>query len=389
MRRPAISCFTRKRVCASLLLTAALFVVFSQLGGGIENQDPAAEPSFEKRALCDWVLDLYSDEKTTRVAAVDAIKAIGVPAVPFLRDVLRDRRSPYRKHVLNHFRRRHPTIDASGRIAQLKLCATIGLLHLGPDGIPAIPELNEVRITREAVGVSHYELVDILGPAYFWTLQDIAKGALARLGHEAINPLLDAAERANEARRFPLLGSLLANARAGVMNRPLSLEQQARIHALLRPIMDGDDDYEHNIAARFIVILPRYHREAAPWLALITQNSSRSTRSSATQALGQLQFGQEQAVPALVRLLGETDRQLQIAAARALGNLGSHAKSATARMTALSEQLRDIYFTDEKPDPSKLSEIRHSEQTWLPVLYDTLSRALDKINPEQASKKQR
>jgi hypothetical protein len=58
-------------------------------------------------------------------------------------------------------------------------------------------------------------------------------------------------------------------------------------------------------------------------------------------------------------------------------------------MTALSEQLRDIYFTDEKPDPSKLSEIRHSEQTWLPVLYDTLSRALDKINPEQASKKQR
>jgi HEAT repeat protein len=264
--------------CIALVVAAITF--FSR------NTEPTTEPTYQGHSLSDWVRYAIGNQNPRAQAdASDAISQIGTDALPYLLKWMRyeDKRPPFQDNDLKSFFRRLPKrfiprplsgwawgdYDEDTRAHGSALV----IAQLGGGAKAAIPQLVEMLNNTNHARVS-----------------DRAAIALALMGEQGLQPLLDALAKTNT----PEL------TRRTVANR-IGISRNLERHASL----------------------------AVPVLVKCLEASDPKIQYGAADALGRIVAEPLVVIPALTNCLNESTREdVRYAATWALGRYGEQARAA-------------------------------------------------------------
>lgn len=224
------------------------------------------EPRFRGRALNEWVDDLGSRDYKVRQEAVEALRAMGPEAVPYLSGELTAKGTPVEraaeaisKHVPEFVKRPLRRIYSPGRAVVRKQVALNAISAMGTNAAAAVPALGQV-LREPHVGLS-----------------SLAASALTQQGTNGV-PVLIAA-------------------------------------------LDDGDFNIRSAACNSLGLLRSNAAPAVPRLARIISEERGAIASAAMVALARIG---EPAVPAMVNLLGDTNSLTRQLGAAALAQMGIH-----------------------------------------------------------------
>ena len=288
-----------------LLLGGALLLVIVAL-----LAVPAREPRYENRTLTEWLLQAQTNQNVSDTLlvesvspsfgpqpireAVHAIRQIGPRAIPELLDWVK-RPTPLMQEELHALHHLLPLTAAQpalrGNRADL---AVLGFHILGRRAISAAPELARIMKNRAASQQS----------------REAAMAALAALGPEGLNPLLNAfANPFQPTRRLAAfyIGSM----------QYLGTNAAPAVPVLIALL----SDQEEQIASRAATALGDLHVEPAlaiPALTNALKDPRPFIRSSAALALARFGSQARPAIPALTDALSDPKLPVRSAATNAL-----------------------------------------------------------------------
>jgi HEAT repeat protein len=313
---------------AEAALRAAAAKALGDIGG------PLTRPSYTM--LFELAKDDEPDE-IIRSAAAEAVKKIGRPGkadVPTLIAAL-DKKYPasYRAGaavslwLLN--REARPAVAALSKTladpdAALRTTAALALAAIGPDAADAVPAL---------IAALEHEDESLRGKAAY-ALGEIgvkASNASAPLGKllandkEKMSLRLHAAQAlwsiAQESKEplGPKVRDLIAVLSKGVLSQglkedeaDLSIQSAETLARIAGRTQDGDKDLQTALK-----------EEAVPALQKALQGNRRYVRPGAAEALGAMGRDARDSIPTLLAVLKETDPELRVAAAEALGKIAA------------------------------------------------------------------
>jgi HEAT repeat protein len=255
--------------------------------------------AIDRESMSGIVAALDDEEAKVCEAAVAALKELGPrakPGLPALLERLRKRERP-------------------GEVVQI-------LVTVGPEAVPALTKaLKDLDVV---VGRDVLQVLQLLGPQAKEALPALAETlrhpqlgaaaaeAVAGIGSPAVPILLDAVKD-REARKnaFDALGRLGPAAREA-------------IHPLVALLKDADAPTRSDVQS----VLARMGKPVLPWVVAELKEVDNEHVPGLIGALSQGAEGTRYTVPALVRLLRESDPRVRIRAAQQLGRMGPLARRA-------------------------------------------------------------
>ena len=294
------------RVCAALALVT-LFVASAAFFRR------APDPLFEGRLTSEWTRDLLSSDYTIRNEAQAALRILGEPAVPQLRNLLRRRDAAWEKPLARiapilPFHQYRP-VDAD--LSRMR--ASEMLAMLGPNAKDAVPDL-------------------VAALAYEHSARE-SERALIRIGNSAVAHLESGLASRHTAIRV----------RSARILREYSPVADSSLRALLK-VTDDES--------------PRVRAEAALSLGKISANTAASQSVHNPTA-------------ALLSLARDKDPFVRAAAFEALGHLGN--ATAPEVLTCLDEGLRDPDRSVVLQAAKSFWLLKHDASVLVPVLTPLLS----------------
>lgn len=325
------------RVFAALALVSvfiALTIFFSR----------PTDPAFEGRLPSQWTHDLLSPDYKIRGKAQAAIVAVGEPAVPHLRALLRDRNRPWAAH-LPRIKKFLPFVNDRVIDANLSRTRAAEMLGgLGTNAHSAVPDLVASLAYEQSAAESSRALIRIGAPSIPGiegglnsrdaSVRELSSRLLREFtSASSIKPLIaatrdDAAPVRKEAALS--LGSILNSSKS------LSFNEQRAV--AFPPLLQLTEDKHFQVRAAAFGALAQLGKSSAQVLAALHRgldDSEPLARLEAAKSLWALHQNPATFVPALTKILGTSERWQ---AAYALGEMGA---CASAAIPALARLLRE------------------------------------------------
>lgn len=288
---------------------------------------PADEPTYEGKNASEWLKVAESRDRTNQLKASDALRAIGPePLIKLMQD---PRPGPNQRG------------EAAWALSRIELEAK-----------SVIPVLVSALREKRNHGGRH------INPAAGISF------ALASLGPDAINPLLDLAKDDDPVVRVYAAGSL----------SHFALRDNRAMRSLIESLRD-DDPRVIDAAERELSALARFGEfdtqldEIIGLLIDILRHESDRVRSSAVRVLGEMGPKASAAVPALIEALQDKSDAVRGRAIVALGAVGPAAKDAGP---LLKEALKAESATVRINAAESLWKIEGDAQAAVPVLIEIL-----------------
>jgi hypothetical protein len=249
------------------------------------------EPSFQGRALSDWLTDIEkANDDREAEPAKDAVRQIGTNAIPYLLGMMRAEDSKLKETFNTLVRKAHTYrfLIAEAHNKQGRACT--GFYALGPQASSAIPELT--------VLLNNPKIVRLAALALIYISPNGVEAATS--GLRSTNPLV----------RREIAGVL---GTAGIVR------------------------FTTNATPARMAILRAQAEFAVPALIRLLNDSDELTRARAGTSLGLLGQKPEIVVPALIRNLGETNGwRVPHSAAKGLSRFGTNAAAALPALKAIA-----------------------------------------------------
>jgi HEAT repeat protein len=363
------------RVFATLTLAAALIALAAYF-----SRSP--DPAFEGRLTSQWTQDLLSPDYKIRGKAQAAMIAVGEPAVPHLRVLLRRRHSPWAAH-LPRIKKLLPFVNDRVIDANLSRTRAAEMLgNMGSKALSAVPDLVSSLAYEQSAAESERALIRIGDGSILSIEQGLrsrktaVRERSARLLREFDSArassikLLIAATRdhSGPVRKEAALslGSILTSSENSFVQeqRPntfppllkLARDKDFRVRAaafmalgqlgdatpqVLSVLHPGLEDREPVVQLQAAKSLWALHQDPARLIPVLTRILRTSERWQAAYALGEMGACASAAVPALAQLLREerVPRPFRTppSAAFALGKIGASAVPAVVRLLENSD----------------------------------------------------
>jgi HEAT repeat protein len=319
----------RKRLVRIILSLVGVVV----LGLIVRELVRPSEPVYQGRSVTGWinVLGVHEGQigsmgnrsqkryvPTNRAAptkglAMDALRAIGPPAVPYLAGALGKQDGATRNRYLKFY------------------------LGVGPRLRRFLPEPSvDAVYVRSAAAAALSGMLDLAKPAWPALLAAV-KDAAWEVREPALRTLKALSERepdVNVALCERLLTNGLPNAQVVQVVEQYGLHAPRAIRALVRAAKDGPTKVREAAITQLRVI-GRAASDATPYLLTALTDPDRTIRCRACQALGAIQPDALQVVPILISTLNDPDELVRAQAANALAVYGPKASAAVPRLKEL------------------------------------------------------
>jgi len=292
-------------VCGGIVVACGLLFLLS-------NLLPPADPVYQGKKLSSWLDDLDASKPfEAREAAEAAIRNIGAPAVPMIRQWLRKRDSRLVLLYEKLFGATPHDLEAEKyHVRALRACQ-----ELGPNAKAAIPEI-----------------VGFLNRA---EMPELAAAALAKTGPNAVRPLVAALTHTNDRVRIA----------AAWYVGDLGVESELAVPALVRMLQDRI--YQARAAAAHS--LGRIQKQAelaVPALVVGLNDTNWSVRNNVLDAIGAYGAAAKVSVPALKQCLNDTNPAHRAWAVVALRKVDEEAAAQAGFST--SDLLKTLQSADEQ-----------------------------------------
>jgi HEAT repeat protein len=264
-----------------------------------------SEPIHEGKYLSEWLADLKGTDPGVRKVAIEALGAIGEPAVPALIPLCEKGPSEVREAA----------ILALAQIGPAAKAAVPTLIHIAlrdlttnlcPVAIKALGEMGEPAVGALITALKTYRPI----------LQRAAAQALGHMGSEAkeaIPALLDAMYSSDEEVQRQVVEAL------GQIDPPAK-----QVYSFL-PKLKGRDVHDRRAAAEALREKGPGAKPAVRALAVALRDPDEEVRKLAAEALGRIGPAAKEAVPFLIPAMKERNPAVQRAAAAALKQIDPEA----------------------------------------------------------------
>lgn len=292
-----------------------------------------SEPVYQGRSVSGWINALAVHEgqndsmgntsrrryvpskraALTKGIALDALRAIGPPAVPYLVSALQKKDGAFRSRYLSSY------------------------LAIGPRLRQFLPEpsVDAVYVRRAAI-LALGELIDLAKPAWP-ALLEAGRDAAGDVRQAALRTLKALSEREPEVNAGLSERSLttdLRNSKAVQVVEQYSLRTPRAVQALVHAAKDPDVKLRDQAITQLRAI-GAAARAATPCLLDALTDPDGTIRCRACQALAAIQPEASQVVPALISMLNDRDELVRANAANALAVYGPKASAAVPKLTEL------------------------------------------------------
>jgi HEAT repeat protein len=268
--------------------------------------------------VAELIADLGAEDPYTAKSASDGLVKLGAEAVPALAAIVKDRDSPLRLDAVLVLQRMDaavltPAVPALAQALRnpnekLRIAAAHTLAKVGPAARPAMPELLDLGDTRR------------------WNLRFAARDALAAIGLEAGQALIDAI-----ADEDPVVPEWAP----GVF-----FDLGARTVPAALKALKGSEAVRRAAGADALAAAGRNGIFGVPALLNALHDEDAAVRRKAALALGHIGRGAADALPALIMLANDPDRRAVGQAIWAMGAILRDAGEAAQRQPILRTELR-------------------------------------------------
>jgi HEAT repeat protein len=287
---------------------------------------------FQDRHARDWAMDYASPlDASKRDRAAEALRALGMNAVPALVELLHTRDRAYEKPLAQNVSRM-PFELRTNLLAHFPIGSSWGkrfagataLGFLSTNASMAIPDLLETLDDPVGhIGWAAAAALGKIGSNAVPALIDLAESLDAERAHKAIYALGVAGHNAGSA--TPVLLNALINTNTSVRasaQYSLSMVGTSALPDICESLRKNDPQMREQLARVVVAVRPP-NRSLLMTLNRWMQDESPAVRLQSTEALGNLRL--TYAIPMLTRLLNDPEPSVRIAVTNALMQINATA----------------------------------------------------------------